>query len=425
MSVDGFPTPEDAAAPPRPALDPSAIAEITRTGAATRQRRTTSRTRAALGVSIGVTVSWLVYVTVAGHWGRVTDNWVSSVTMVFGSFVAGSTPQGGGAVAFPVFTKLLEVPSDVARTFSLCIQTVGMGCATASILIRRREISVRAIAHVLPAAFVGFMAMLFLGSDGDTPFWSPLLPGPYVKVTFTLVLAAMGFVIWLASKLPLRAIVTRVPAGPRPAALMITVGLIGGAVSALVGSGTDVMLYVGVVVLLAVDTRIAIPTSVICMASVSVLGFVMLGIVDGQLDIALNGAGDVAAIGGTPLPDPLPADRFDLFGLWIAAVPIVAWGAPLGSAVSARMTNRALVRLVVFLAAAEVLSTAIFLTELHTDPALLLYAIVAGVFVIGGLWLLSKHRVAIFDLPRVDPGESVTRASIETGDDYGNRLRGD
>jgi uncharacterized membrane protein YfcA len=244
-----------------------------------------------------------------------------------------------------------------------------------------------------------------------------------VKVTFTLVLAAMGFVIWLASKLPLREIVTRVPQGPRPAALMIAVGLIGGAVSALVGSGTDVMLYVGVVVLLAVDTRIAIPTSVICMASVSALGFVMLGIVDGQLDIALNNAGDVTAVGGAMLPEALPADRFDLFGLWIAAVPVVAWGAPLGSAVAARMSGRSLVRFVVSLAAAEVISTAIFLDDLRTDPALLAYAIGAGIVVIGGLWLLSKHRMTIFDLPRVDPGRSVTRASIETGDDYGNRLR--
>ncbi len=50
--------------------------------------------------------------------------------MVFGSFVAGSTAAGGGAVSFPVFTKLLHIPADEARTFGLLIQSVGMTMAS-------------------------------------------------------------------------------------------------------------------------------------------------------------------------------------------------------------------------------------------------------------------------------------------------------
>ena len=76
--------------------------------ATSRARVQRSRRNAALAVPAVVTLIWLVFVTVAGHWGRVADHVVASITMVFGSFVAGSTPQGGGAVAFPVFTKLLD-----------------------------------------------------------------------------------------------------------------------------------------------------------------------------------------------------------------------------------------------------------------------------------------------------------------------------
>jgi uncharacterized protein len=57
------------------------------------------------------TLSWLVFVLANDHLGRVADHWRSSLTMAFGSFVAGSTPQGSGSVAFPVFTKVLDIPA--------------------------------------------------------------------------------------------------------------------------------------------------------------------------------------------------------------------------------------------------------------------------------------------------------------------------
>ncbi|MEZ6091362.1 MAG: hypothetical protein R3C05_25760 [Pirellulaceae bacterium] len=56
------------------------------------------------------------------RWG-----WPIAPTMLVGSFIAGSTSAGGGAVAFPVMTLLFGVAPPVARDFSLMIQTVGMG----------------------------------------------------------------------------------------------------------------------------------------------------------------------------------------------------------------------------------------------------------------------------------------------------------
>ena len=52
--------------------------------------------------------------------------WYMSVTMIFGSMVAGATPEGGGAIAFPVMTLALGVKPSIARDFSFMIQSIGM-----------------------------------------------------------------------------------------------------------------------------------------------------------------------------------------------------------------------------------------------------------------------------------------------------------
>ena len=58
-----------------------------------------------------VYASWGTYMLVSNSWHLFREWWPMSVTMVFGSTVAGATAEGGGAVAFPVFTKLLHIPS--------------------------------------------------------------------------------------------------------------------------------------------------------------------------------------------------------------------------------------------------------------------------------------------------------------------------
>ena len=49
---------------------------------------------------------WPIYyyiMTTHGAWQEVfTDHWPMTVAMILGSFLAGSTPLGGGVVAYPV-----------------------------------------------------------------------------------------------------------------------------------------------------------------------------------------------------------------------------------------------------------------------------------------------------------------------------------
>jgi len=48
------------------------------------------------------------------------------LTMVVGSIIAGMTSEGGGAVAFPVNSLLLHIETEVARDFSLMVQSCGL-----------------------------------------------------------------------------------------------------------------------------------------------------------------------------------------------------------------------------------------------------------------------------------------------------------
>ncbi|KAF7633805.1 hypothetical protein Mgra_00006775 [Meloidogyne graminicola] len=55
--------------------------------------------------------------------------------MIIGATVAGMTSEGGGAVAFPVMTLLLYIETEIARDFSLMVQSCGMTSAAHAIII--------------------------------------------------------------------------------------------------------------------------------------------------------------------------------------------------------------------------------------------------------------------------------------------------
>ncbi len=400
-------------------LDLSFIEE----GAEARSQLARRRTRLGFAVSAAVTAVWLIAVTGTGAWGRVGDHLVAAATMVVGSFVAGATPQGGGAVAFPVFTKVLDVPAEAARSFSLCIQAVGMSCASAAIVLGRRPVVWSAVALGAPTGIAAFVVTLLLAGDRQAPFWPADLPGPYVKLTFTLVVAAMAWAVLVGLRTPIRSVAGGLPAiEPRLRVALVVAGGLGGAASALVGSGSDVFMYLFVVVLFGVRAGIGVPTSVVTMALVSVAGFVILGLIDGQLQVTLNDAGAVTSVGGHALEQPLASRRGDLYGMWLAAVPIVAWGAPLGALVASRMTPRALAALALVVAVAEVVSTVVFLDQLRTDPALAIYGLVGLVVAVGGVMALAANRHRLFGLPPIDLSSRLTRSSVEASPDYQRKL---
>ena len=85
--------------------------------------------------------------------------------------------------------------------------------------------------------------------------------------------------------------------------------------------------------------------------------------------------------------------------LWLAAIPVVVWGAPLGTWVVHILHERRLIIFVGLLALTEVISTAILLDTLHEDAGLIAYFI-GGMLVAMTLILLAKrYRRTIMALP--------------------------
>jgi uncharacterized membrane protein YfcA len=328
-----------------------------------------------------------VAVSVFGLWARVAEGGAAAVTMVFGSLVAGSTPQGGGAVAFPVFTKVLEVPAAAARTFSLSIQAMGMGTAAVLIVMRRLPVAWRAVRVIAGAASASFLVSLVVLTQ-DGPFRPSIVPDDVTKVGFTAVVAALAVLAARLRHTDLRRVDVDLD-GVSLRTLVLT-GVLGGALSALLGSGADVVAFLALTLLFGVRPGVAVPSSVVVMAVVSLVGLLSLGLVDGQL---------LAATSGLDLP-----------GLWLAAVPVVVVGAPVGSWLASGATGRLLLAVVITLAVAEVVTTVVFLDRLRMDPALALLAMIGAVFVVRSLWSVHRRRwqpAGTRSIPSVSPSPAV------------------
>lgn len=356
------------------------------------EARAATRHRRAWGISAGGTLIWLIAVLATDSGGRVFDNWASALTMLIGSFLAGSSPEGGGAVAFPIFTKGLHVAAPVARTFGLSIQAVGMTVAAVSIVLFRRAIHVRAAVVATIAALGGFALAVAAFGEPDGVFWPSSIGTPWVKATFSVLLATTSLMM-----------IRHLRHGPHGGAPLawnhrLDAGLAvaaagGGFVSALTGTRANIMVFLFLVVLVDVSPRVALPTAIMVMAAVSIVGFVLFGLIDGQLDVAVTD-GIVTSVGGTTTA--LKATESDLFGLWLAAVPIVVWGAPLGSLAAAMVPEKRLVQFVALLATTEVATTFILVSELRSEPALLTFLIAGLVFVPTAFLVLQRHRHAVF-----------------------------
>jgi len=300
---------------------------------------------------ITLVASWATWMTLSGSWGLFRQWWPVSATMAFGSFVAGSTAAGGGAVAYPVFTKLLQIPSTDARTFGLMVQSIGMTMASVVILTRRIPIVPVGILWTSIGGVFGQLLGIFLVQ----------LPGSYPRILFTAVTATFGIALvisrWVLTTNPRETV--DVSTSTRRLRF-VAVGIVGGIVAANVGSGIDLLTFMVLTLAFGVCERISTPTTVIIMAINSLVGFALLGTTR-QIGI--------------------------VWSYWLCAVPVVAIGAPLGAWAASRVHRDVIIRFLLVLIAAELVST-LALIELDRGA----YALVAVSVVLCSLWFGAMLR---------------------------------
>lgn len=257
-----------------------------------------------IGWVVFALVAWLVIVISGNHWSTVFDHWQIAATMVFGSYVGGSTPLGGGTVAFPVLVLLLDEPATVGRDFALAIQSVGLTTASIFILCRRQQVEW----SVLYPAIVGSA----LATPCGIWLLMPSVSDAGIKLAFSILVASFGTIhLWKGSAITARDNVYAANTQFNNVVGLVAGVIGGGLFAATLGIGANIAIYIALVLLVRADVRAAIPTAVMLMAFTSLIGFGM------RFLLSLTGESHFAL-------------HPEVYANWLAAVPVVVIGAAAG-----------------------------------------------------------------------------------------------
>jgi len=259
----------------------------------------------------------------------ITENWPMTVTMVFGSFIAGATSEGGGAIAFPVFTKILHISPLDAKVFSLAIQSVGMVAATLTIIVMRIAVEWRVILWASMGGIFGVM----LGSILIAPF----LPADLLKMLFTAMIVSFALTLILLNWKPRLYNNYLTFFSWHEKLILLITGFIGGCMTGLVGNGIDIICFSVMVLLFRLSEKVSTATSVVLMAFNSLVGF---GI-------------HLFIIGGFTT---------EVKSYWLAAIPVVVIGAPLGAYFCTRLNNKTIASVLISLISIELISSVYLVT---------------------------------------------------------------
>jgi len=300
---------------------------------------------------------WLLY-TLPHSWQVIEDYWQVTLTMVFGSIVAGATSEGGGAIAFPVFTKLLHIAPLDAKVFSLAIQSVGMLAASMTIVMLRIQVLWWVIFWVSLGGFCGLTIGLLVAH---------LIAAEFIRMLFTMMAVSLALTLaFLDTGLQCNRVLMPV-FSYKEVLILIGVGVVGGLISGLVGSGVDMLCFSVLVLLFRVNECVATPTSVILMAIHSIFGILIQVFV-------------------------LEGINPQVQAYWLAAVPVVVVGAPLGALLCSRMPFYYIRYVLISLIMLELVSS---LWILHFDRLLITFSLsMLLMFLVLMTWM-SRHKAYI------------------------------
>ena len=201
-----------------------------------------------------------------------SENLYVMITMVFGSFVAGSSPEGSASIAYPMFTLYLGVAPDVARNFAFAIQSVGMTAASIYILNKKIALDWNYIIYV---SFGGLFGLLF-GTYNLVPYIQPMLG----KLIFVSLWLAFGIVLYLENRKQTRIIYEKIILFSHSDRInLILFGFIGGGISSLFGTGINIFTFCFLVIYYKVNEKVATPSSIIIMTIETIAGFALHGLV--------------------------------------------------------------------------------------------------------------------------------------------------
>ncbi|MEM9215559.1 MAG: sulfite exporter TauE/SafE family protein [Cyanobacteria bacterium P01_F01_bin.150] len=320
-------------------------------------------------VAIAVWLNWLFILSPNTAFATLFENWEIALTMAFGSIVAGATSVGGGAVAFPVFTKVLEISPDDAKAFSLAIQSVGMSAAAITIIVNKITVDWKIIRWGSLGGLIG----IWLGLGHFSSVFTPSL----TKFSFTLILSSFALVLLFTNQSDRRCH-SNVPIWTlREQSIVLGTSIFGGVMSGLVGNGIDIVVFAIMVLLFRINEKVATPTSVILMAINAFSGLVLEQFVFQSF--------------------VEPASSY-----FVAAIPVVVVGAPLGALLCQRLSRQTIVNILVSLIAIEFFSS-MLLIPLHFSTLL----IGIGILLVFSFLNYRMYQSEYYDRPVNSDSEDI------------------
>jgi uncharacterized membrane protein YfcA len=246
--------------------------------------------------AVAVLATWLYLILTGPGFALYDTHWLYAVMMVFGSAIAGFTPEGGGAVAFPILSLYFNIPPTAARDFSLAIQSIGMVSAAIWILTRKGH-DLRTFRHIpfyAAVNMIGFVLMTTIASAIA-----------FKTIQMLFVGLALAFIVaYLVSRG--RGTVDDVELSGTRFVTFSIFSFIGGCAAARFGTGSDMLIYIALTCYYGMKEKISTDISIVLMAVITVFGIAYRGLL-------------------------LDAVHPDVYLMWLAAAPVVLFFAPLGN----------------------------------------------------------------------------------------------
>lgn len=300
--------------------------------------------------------AWITYMTSTNQWYLFIDNWFMSVTMIFASFIAGATAEGGGAVAFPIMTIIFNIQPDVARNFSFAIQSIGM--TSAAYFIFTRKIPIEKV-YLSFCSLGGFFGLIF-----GTYLITPIVSSAYTKMFFVSLWLSFGIALFYLNKNKSRQVTTSLPSLNLIEKLfLVFCGFLGGIVVSIVGSGIDILTFSVLTIRYRLSEKVATSTSVCLMAGNSVIGFFIHAFWIKDFGIYE-------------------------FEYWLVCIPIVIFGAPLGAYFISNCSRNFIANLLYFILCAQFIGALLVI-----KPTGLLAWFSFSIFVSGLILFFSLARI--------------------------------
>lgn len=311
-----------------------------------------------LALASSLLIGWTVYMSVTQSWFLFKENWFMTVTMVVGSFIAGASSEGGGAIAYPAMTLLFNIGPDVARNFSFAIQSFGMSFAAIWIFLSKIKIE----KNYLLIAGIGGAAGILLG----TYYIVPLIKPSYAKMMFVSFWLSFGMALYVVNFIRKRESKDQLPILTLyQKSELLVIGVIGGIFSSVFGNGIDICTFAFVVLKYGLSEKVATPTSVILMASNAIVGAI--------LHIFVLGTMQAEAV-----------------NYLLVCLPVVIFGAPLGAFVINQIGRKSIAVLLITIIVAQFISALAII-----QPSILLITFSLGIFLIGVIifFLLTSFKL--------------------------------